>query len=323
MSAFAKFNIVALEIVFVIFGALPASAQSLSQVSLEGVEKILLQVGNANLKFIGNSEVRRIHLDESQVTVQKDGAVAVIRYKDFDGNAEVTDKAAPLSIEIFGKVQVEVHGRELRIDTQNWQSDIQLQANSLKANLQSGGGYVQASSLKVDWFSNEFKGRVKGDFQTGKVSFKGGTLDGELNLLNGEITCEKATGALAMQSFAAQIKATKCGGSWTVDNLKGGTVAQAWEGRFEGVSQEGPFAVSLGNEGDVNIKTQSGRVTLTPPATASVALNLQSSEGDIVTPNYLKISKEGQKKYLKGRSQGQGEKGSFYVRTQEGVIFVK
>jgi DUF4097 and DUF4098 domain-containing protein YvlB len=139
----------------------------------------------------------------------------------------------------------------------------------------------------------------------------------------GEVAIEKTRGFISVISNQANIKINGGSGTLQFEIVRGSLLANQFQGRTEGHSQEANVGLQLSTEQDVNLKSQSGRMTVAMPKDSGAMLNLNSVEGEIIVPSYLRVAKEGSSKSLKGRLKGEGKESLIIIRSQEGAIIVK
>jgi hypothetical protein len=116
---------------------------------------------------------------------------------------------------------------------------------------------------------------------------------------------------------------TGSAGTFKFELGKASLNSQNFSGRVEGQTQEGPVNILMSADGEVNVKSQSARVTVQTPKASGAWLSLSTTDGDISGPSYIKVNREAGQKNLRGRLNGDVQKGSIIVRSQEGAIIIR
>jgi hypothetical protein len=310
------------------FGGLSGALAEVQQteVSWSGQHQLRLRGTKLNVSVKagapGKNDKLIVRLNPQNFVIDNKDGVITITEKEFQSEAAVLAASSNVELEAVGGA-MDIFSRELKISSSRWNGRLKIVANLVKGSIEKLAGEVNVSATKQELFIDGLMGQLASEGQAVKNTVKSSAFDGEISFLNGEWICEKSKGNLRVSSFSGSLKTNACGGSWFIDNLKGNSSLVLWDGRVEAVSTEGHFAVQVANEADVQIKTQSGRVTLTPAAGAASLLNLLTMNGELVPPAYLKVAREGDKRILRGRTKGLVDKGSFTVRSQDGAIILK
>jgi len=312
-----------------LFSALGA----MTEVPVKGNEKILISVPEAVIHVQGTSQgssakTLKINLNEGaseDYMIRMEGSVIRIEPKEASQNGFLVKPAAKKrSIEISGpSVQLEIHAFEGQIQLAKWSKEALLHLQKGRILSREGAATLIAHSQSGEIQILDHQGRVEVDAYRSAVIVKNLNGDADLENFSGETNVDKTRGFLSLNQGQGNTKITASSGTLQFEVSKGILNVQSFQGRVEGQTQEGPVNVSMASEGEVNIRSQNGRVTVHTPADSGAFLNLTSVEGDIQVPNYLRVVREGSQKALKGRLKGSTQKGSVVVRSQEGAIVIR
>jgi len=315
-------------LLFVIFTG--ANALGLAvEISVRGTDKILISVPEAVMNFQAtNSKTLRINLADAAAedyVLTNEGGVYQIRPKDpvaKENFGQWTPKKR--LIEVQGPaVPLEIHAFDGQIQLTKWSKEalIHVQKGRVVSKEGSGGILLHSQSGEIQVLDHQ--GRVEVDAYKANVTIR--NLNGDANIENfsGETVIDKAKGFLSFNQGQGVTKILASSGTVQFEVIKGVLNIQNFQGRVEGQTQDGPVTVTMAPEGEVSLKSQSGRVTVQAPKESGAALNLTTQEGDIVVPNYLKVNREGSQKSLRARLKGDAQKGSIFVRSQAGSIIIR
>jgi hypothetical protein len=232
--------------------------------------------------------------------------------------------AGKIRIDISGAaVATEIHLLEGSVLVQRWNKEVYAHVQRGKVVAQNNTSSLVVHVQKGEVSISNHQGKVIVDNVQATSSIKDLNGDLELQSFMGDATIEKATGSLLLNSAQGNVKVVGGSGSLQFDLVKGSLTTQSFEGRVEGHSQEGSVAILGSKDPDVNIRTQSGRVTVNTAANSGALLNLASAEGEIYVPSYLHVGREGASRSLRARLKGDAQKGTILVRSQDGNITVK
>lgn len=215
-----------------------------------------------------------------------------------------------------------LHVLEGSIAAQKLNNELLLHVQKGKVFLRDSAGsaiiHVQRGEVGV----TDFQGRLRLDLLQAPATIKGLVGDLELEALGGDHLVEKPKGNLRITQSQGTLKISGGSGSLQLETQRSTLITQGFSGRIEGQTQEGVLSLTLAADPDVNLKTQSGRITLQAPPNSGASVNIVSAEGELAGPSAIPVSKEGSGKALRGRLRGEG-KGSLIVRAQEGSVTVK
>lgn len=312
------------------FALSSAALSAVSEFPVRGNEKILISVPEAVLNVQTNPSLKtlrvnlvdgaqddyQVTLNEGVIDVRSKEALSKENFGQFSPKKriiEIQGPALPLEVHLFdGQVSVQKWNKETLLHVQKGR--IVLRDSSGTAKIYSQSGEIQVLS---------HQGRVEVDTYKGNVIVRELTGDMDLENFSGETTVDKGKGFISINQGQGSAKVLASSGTLQFELVKGILNSQNFSGRVEGQTLEGPVNIQLANDGEVNVKSQSGRVTIQSLASSGAALNLTTVDGDILGPNYLKVSRDGSQKSLRGRLKGDNQKGSIVVRTQDGAIVLK
>jgi hypothetical protein len=297
--------------------------------NMKGNEKILISVPQAQVIVTGNPSATSLRItlleaaaDEDTVQVRDNQLEVVAKdsSKDKWGESNSSKKRV---IEISGPgFPLEIHLFDGNVTLTKWTKDalVQLQKGKLVAKANTGHltAHVQKGELDVQGHS----GKMTLDSYAAKVHIQ--ELVGDLDLENfsGESIIEKTKGYLSLSLGSGRTKVLSSGGTLQFEDNKGAFQAQAFSGRIEGKTSDGNVAIQMSAEGEINVKSQTGKVTVKAISGQGTLLSLFTSDGEIYLPSYLKVSRDNSGKSFRGRLRGDAQKGSIVVRSQAGNIIV-
>ncbi len=292
--------------------------------ALEYVEKLMITVPEAqviiNHKAIPKMRIVLNDAAEIEYQVFQDSEHVSIRPR--EGSFATDTKKKVIEIQ-SPSVAVEVHLVNGDVQINDWLQEalIHVQKGQIVAN-RSKADFV-LHSLGGEILVNQHIGKIEIDSFRSVVNVKELSGDLKLDSFMGDSSLESVKGVLNVSQGQGTMKILKSSGAMQFDLSKGVLNVVQFAGRVEGVSQEGPVNVNMTQETEVSIRSQSGKVTVHTPSEGGVFLNLATQEGDIYAPQYLKVNREGSQKSLRARMKGEAQKGSIFVRTNEGGIFVR
>lgn len=306
-----------------------AALSAVTEIPVKGGEKILISVPAADFKIHGQSgKVLRVNLNaeaSEDFALRREGNQIRIEPKEASQNGFLT-KPSPKKhvIEISGpSLNLEIHAFEGQIHLNKWNKEalLHLQKGHIVSRDGSGSLIAHAQTGEIEVFNHQ--GRLEVDSYKANISVQNLNGDADLESFLGETEVNKAKGFLSLNQGQGSSKITDSSGTLQFELAKGILNVRGFQGRVEGQTQEGPVNVSMSTGSEINIRSQNARVTVHADSKSGAYLNLATVEGQIYVPNYLRVSRDGSQKYLKGRLKGESRKGSVLVRSQEGVIVIR
>jgi hypothetical protein len=312
-----------------VFSAGPLLAAT-TELPVKGTERILISVPEAviNLQATPGAKTLKINLTDS---AQDDFLILTQ-----DNTIQIKPKEA-LQKENFGKLApkkriIEISGRALPVEIHAFDGQVQLTRWSREAlvHLQKGrvvskegAGHLKAHSQTGDITVLDHQGQVTLDTYKSNITVRNHSGDMDIENFTGETTIDKAKGFLSFNQGLGTTKIMGSSGSLQFEVNKGNFNVHSFLGRVEGQTIEGPVTVQMANDSEVNLKSKSGKVTVVSSPTSGALLNLTNQDGEIFAPNYLRVSRDGGMKTLRGRLKGDATKGSIVIRSQEGSINIR
>lgn len=286
--------------------------------------------------FISGHDAQVIILNSAQTAGTKIGldaqAEADFLFEETEQGIRLTRKSAETStdkktkgkIEISGKqTPIEVHLIEGSITATKWTKDLFLHLQQGKINLKENQSTVVVHSQKGEATIVDHKGKVIVDSLQTSVSIK--ELNGDLDLQSyqGDVVLDSVKGNLILHTTNGAAKILKGSGSVLFETGKGSINSQNFLGRIEGQTNDGQVQVALQAGQDVNVRTQTGKVTIATLPNSGALLNVTTIDGEIYGPAYLKVARDGSQKTLKGRLKGENSESTIQVRSQDGTVIIK
>lgn len=297
------------------------------RVVLKGFEAQVQMVGQpgAPLKINGVES----NSTEGVYTVSKRDNVIEIKMNEFSGKkswADVLPRASSQlkRIEISGEpVPAEIHLRGGSIVAQKWTRDLKMSMTQGRVNVSNGAGALSITVQKGDITVADHNGAVMTDSYAGNTALR--NIQGDVNAtqFGGQLQSEKVRGVMTLATQTSTSKINQGSGTLQFENGKGAFTVVGFQGRVEGTNQEGAVSVNVPLEGEVDVRSKSGRVSIQLPPASGASLNLLTTEGEIVVPGELKVTRLSSEKSVRGRLRGDAQKATVFVRSQEGTISVK
>lgn len=192
-----------------------------------------------------------------------------------------------------------------------------------RVTIKDGSGDFSLQMQKGDFLIQGFQGELKTDLGTVNVSLKDSQGDFTHRVLAGDTGIEKYKGQIKVDQAGGGLKILGGSGSVQVQASKAQVQVQNFLGRIDGIGVEGNWILNLAADPEVNIKTESGRVSVTVPPASGALAHLVTEEGEMVIPAGFNVIKTGSQKSFRGRLKGEVGKGFITVRAQEGSIALK
>lgn len=291
---------------------------------LEAQVQVVGQVGNS-LKVAGVEESGT----EGVFVVTKKNNIIEVKMNEYGGKRSwlnILGKAPAQmkKIEIWGpSIPTEIQLRGGSVVLQKWSKDLKVSVTQGRVSSIGGAGSLQIYVQKGDVNVQDHTGKVEADSYTGTMSLKNIQGDVDASLFAGQLNIEKVRGFLSLTTQQSNSKVNMSSGTIQFENGKGSLNIQAFQGRMEGQNQEGAVTIAMALDSEVDIKTKSGKVSIQAPPASGATLNLMTTEGEILVPSEFKVNKLSAEKSVRGRLRGDAQRGSIFVRSQDGTISVK
>lgn len=294
---------------------------------LKGLEAQVLVVGQGgnNLKVAGVEGVGT----EGVFVVTKKDHIIEIRMNEYNGKRSwlnILPKASSQlkKIEIVGaSIPADIQLRGGSVVAQKWSKDLKVSVTQGRVSSLGGAGNLQVYVQKGDVNIQDHNGKVETDSYNGTMALKNIQGDLEASLFAGQLQVEKVRGFLSLTTQQSNSKINQSSGTLQFENGKGALNIQGFQGRLEGQNQEGLITIGMALDSEVDVKAKSGKVSVQLPPSSGAALNLLTTEGEIVVPSELKVAKLSTEKSVRGRLRGDAQRASVFVRSQDATISVK
>jgi hypothetical protein len=302
------------------------------EVPVKGTEKMLVNLPQGVLQITANPSLKSVKVQMSSQAAQEYGLYSennVIELRKKEGisrDSFLLGKAEPgkYSIEIQSpSLPLEVHVFDGQVHLLKWSKDalIHLQKGKLTCREGNGTLALHGQSGEINIFDHQ--GRIDLDVYKAQLNIKNLNGDADIENFAGENNIDKAKGFISLTQDQGSTKMTGSAGTFKFELGKASLNSQNFSGRVEGQTQEGPVNILMSADGEVNVKSQSARVTVQTPKASGAWLSLSTTDGDISGPSYIKVNREAGQKNLRGRLNGDVQKGSIIVRSQEGAIIIR
>lgn len=308
-------------------GVVEIAAAKGDRLVLRGFEAQVILSGQpgASLKIAGVESTGT----EGVYVVTKKGNVIEVRMNEFAGKKtwmENLPRAASQTkrIEISGDpLSTEIYLRGGSVQAQKWTRDLRVSMTQGRASVGSGAGALHINVQRGDITVADHNGPVQVDSYSGNTALR--NINGDVNatLFSGQLQSEKVKGVMVLATQQAQAKINQGSGTLQFENGKGALTIVGFQGRVEGQNQEGAVSVGVALDGEVDVRSKSGRVSVQLPPASGASLNLLTTEGEIVVPSELKVLRLSSERSVRGRLRGDAQRASIFVRSQDGTISVK
>lgn len=315
-----------LELSVLFFAAFNASALDLP---VKDGDQILLRGGNAQVNYTvvpGATVLKITELSPLSWTAERHESVLLIEGPEPESRAAASSALrtppARVTIDLQGpSLPLEIHLRDggVLLSKGAHEARVSLQTGRVVAIGRSGG--LRVNGRKTDVNVSDSKGRVDVDVYQGSVTLKNTEGDSDVDLFTGALSADGSRGTLAIETSTAVTKVSKFTGTLQLNLRKGAFSGTGLQGRIEGKTGESPVHLSLLNDTDVNLQSQSGRLQIQTPPGSGASINLVSG-GEISVPNGIGVNRGAAEKTARGRLKGDG-KMQLTIRSAEGLIVIK
>lgn len=325
----------AIHIISTLFFVSFAATAATFDVPVVAGDRLVIHGLNAQVSFQGKAgEVLKISGAEKVGTeglylIEKRDGVISIKMKEFDGKKAWLGALRPgvvpsAKLEITGSsVPTEVYLKSGQVTVKNWQQNLKVNVTEGKVLAQDTKGELGVYLQKGDAQISNHQGNLNYDLYSGTGSVK--SVDGRLrvNQFEGSLNIEKMKGSLQLSSVKSSVNVLQGTGNVEFDSQKGTINLKGFQGRIEGKTQDSKVVADLTLDSELDVKTKSGNVSVTTPASGAFDLNLLTVEGEIQVPGTLRVMKLSSEKSVRGKLRSDASRGSVFVRSQEGTISVK
>ena len=309
-------------------GAFAVPVQEGDQLVIRGVEAQVQLIPTPGVKALKVNGIEGTAGEGAFVLSKKDNVIEV-RMNGYDGkNAWMSALAKGggqlRKIEISSpSIPVDIQLRNGSLTAQKWGKDIRISLSQGRISLIGGVGALNLYTQKGEVNVQDHAGIVRADSYSGVMTLKNIQGDIDASLFSGPLVVEKSQGFCVLSSRVGPVKVAQSSGTLSFENGKGVLSILGFAGRIDGQNQDGSVVVQMALDSEVDIKSKTGRIQITAPASSGSSVNLTTVEGDIFVPNELRVNKLSSEKNVRGRLRGESQRGSILVRSQEGSIVVK
>lgn len=306
------------------FEVTPQEYDRIVVVGLEGHVQLVGQPNAAKLRVTGIDETN----EPGQFSLERKDRVLFIKMQEYsdknEWKAALSKAAKRKPLEFVGaSVPVEIQLREGHVSSQKWSKELKISLVKGKVTSTGGSAALTVQLQNGDVSVQDQSSKLIADIYKGHLLVRNLQGDLEGSVFAGGMTIEKSKGVLSVNTTQAAAKVVQSSGTLQFENVKGTVVAQQFAGRVDGQTLEGAVNIGIVPDTDVHVKSTSGRVTVQTVGGSGAMVNLLSTEGEIVVPGELKVTRSATEKSVRGRLRGGEQKGSIVVRSQEGTIVVK
>jgi hypothetical protein len=311
----------------ILLGSQGASAASLDTPA-EGLNKILISLNDAQVDI---KEVK--NLKQVKIQISGAGAEQVLLERN-DHVVELRLKASS-SKDMFaatGGIAVNIQSPPIATDVFLYEGQVSLQGLSKSTLVRNLKGKISAKDSSGEIILSLQKGEVSLVSHTGSAKIESNRalvtvskVNGDLALENfaGDSTIDGSKGQLRIKTATGTTRVSKSSGSLQFEVGRGLLSSNDFSGRTDGEVQEATVNLTLNADSEMNLKNQNGKITISnsPQTSPSVSVNVE--DGELFVPGYLKIGREGNLKYVRGRLRGGEGGGSLVIRSAEGVVTLR
>lgn len=256
--------------------------------------------------------------------VENFDGVVEIRAKDFD-SVQIEKKGKPrrLDVTVPSGTALEIFGLEGILSLQKINKDSFINWQRGKVSVRDSIGNIRIQTQKGDILVADHQGKVFIDSMSANVQVRDLNGDLDLHAFTGETNVDKSKGFLAVNNGSGVAKIVNSSGTIQFEQSRGQFHVANFQGRIEGQTNEGSVTVNMSTENEINVKSQTGKVTVQTPPGSGAYLNLSTGDGDLYLPSYMKIVRDGSTKSVRSRLRGENQKGSVVFRGVDASIIIK
>lgn len=303
------------------------------EVKVQPGDRLVVRGLDAQIQFTGQPASDILRVKGAQTTaapgayvLSKSGQTVEIKLTDLGSKRawrQALGQSTPVRIEIAGKpipTQVDLHKGSVSL--KSW-GDFKFSATQGRFVSQEGRGFLEVFLQSGDSQITQHNGALKIDTYQGKVTVQNHRGDVEARVFGGQLLLEKVQGFSKVSTQSANSQIHSSTGAIQFDNGTGTLSVQPLNGRMEGVTREGALDIKMALDSEIDVRSQSGKVTIQSPANSGASVRLISVEGEIHPPRELKVVRQSAERTVRGRLRGDAQRGSVFVRSQDGTIVLK
>ncbi len=259
-----------------------------------------------------------------QVQIRREAGILMIESKGPDTRSAwlnaVASKAPELHLEVYvPAVSAEVHLHSGSLQAQSWKGDLRTTIVDGSLRVQQSVGQLDAFVSRGEVKIENHKGHVQVESHAAKLSVQ--QVEGDLRIGNfaGESNLQQIKGQAVVRHNSGTLQVQKLSGGLDFDSGRGQVNAQGIEGQVKGYAADGQIQLGLAGEADVKLETLEAAVQISSAKGMGYGVRLNTTEGQIVAPPGIDVSRGTGPKSAQGRLPGVA-KGQIVVRTQRGTI---
>ncbi len=220
-------------------------------------------------------------------------------------------------------VPIQLVGRQVNLDTSQWDQPIQASVISGKLNL------VKISDLQLRMITGQVKlkdVKSKLDFFLGEasVAILQSEVSGRVRQQAGQLNLEKTKSeSLKVTLFNVQSKWESVSGQIGLMQKEGQARWTDFSGELSAQTISGRLEVSFNPEAQIKVRSDKSLVVLKGPSQKNIKLNLKVEVGELSLPQGFLAQPESEGFTYQGLIAGEGQRSSATVRSQQGRIVFK
>lgn len=303
------------------------------EVKVQPGDRLVIRGLDAQVQFTGQPASDVVRVKGAQTTasqgayvLSKSGNTIEIKIADLGSKRawkQALTQGTPVRLEISGKpIPTEVNLYKGALALKGW-GDLKLAATQGRFQSQEGRGHLEVFLQSGETQILKHVGAVTVDSYQGKVTVQNHKGDVDARLFSGQLLLENVQGFIKTSTQSANSQIHSSTGAIQFDNGTGTMSVQPLNGRMEGQTREGALDIKMALDSEVDVRSQSGKVTVQSPANSGASVRLISVDGEIFPPKELKVVRQSAERTARGKLRGDAQRGSVFVRSQDGAIVLK
>jgi hypothetical protein len=218
---------------------------------------------------------------------------------------------------------VDVAWREGRVTIAGWKGalSVDLLEGSF-ASRQTEGAIrlqIQRGDAKIDGH----RGRLELDSHVARLYVAGVDGDVASENLGGDTVFQGVKGNVQVRASAGATTIAKGSGSLEFESGAGAVTVSGFAGSLRGQAEDGPVAVQVDGDPEVNIESARAPISIRVPAGSGASVRASTEEGQLVVPEPpLKVLKQPALRSVAGRLSGSGA-GTIFAKSKTATIQIR
>lgn len=303
--------------VFVIFGSM-VQAQ---EMSLVGVEKVVIVSPFAQVSLVSGAVpmARATGSNQLSWSSRMDGKILRIIGSASSG----TKMNAAVKVDVIGPgLPVEIHLAEGAITGHRWTQSVMVDLLKGKIAMKDCKSSVTGLLQNGNASFIDHQGTVRLELFRGDVLAKTFTGDLEISGYKTDVVVDKFQGLINIHQHQGGDKITNSAGTLRFDNAKATVAAIGFNGRVDGQTAEGYVNIQAGSEPEIQIRTQTGKVSVSAPGSGAM-VSAHNEEGEITGPSSMRVEKDKGARVLRGRLKGTDKGGRIELTSLAGALVIR